>query len=118
MGKMSYKSRRKPPPQHELADDHGIGGLRRTVTALKKLPQTMAAGSIISTALDELFDANPDIERAFLDAITEKVDDSAKVEAAGQLVADCIGSIIHCDDTSRGTSHGLDCGLRDELISA
>ena len=95
-----------------------MGGLRRTVTALKKLPEAVAAGAATSAALDELFDTNPDIETTFLEATSEKVDESPKVEAAGQLVADCIGSVVGCKDTSRGCSHGLDCELRDELIGA
>ena len=43
-----------------------MGGLRRTVTALKKLPEAVAVGAAISAALDELFDTNPDRENNFL----------------------------------------------------
>ena len=70
------------------------GGLRRTVTALKKLPDMVAAGAVVSKAIDELFDERPGLERTLLDATVENVDEYPKVDFSGQTLADCVGKVV------------------------
>ena len=117
LGKVSYYARRKPAPEHEEdVEASTIGGLRRTATALAKLPRVVAAGRIIGRALDALYDRRPDIQECLLRAIGDKSEHNPDVEAAGQDIADHIAETIGCHETRRGITMGLECELRAGLI--
>ena len=94
MEKLSYYARRKPPPEYEREVGEGVGGLRRTVTALSRVLSVVEAGLIIGEALDKLYDRRADIQKCLLKAIDGRQDVNPEVDKAGEEIAACIGQVV------------------------
>ena len=112
-----YRDKLKPLQDSDDADLL-VGGLRRSYTALQRLPRLVETGTEIGRALDRLLDDHPEFQRAVTEAIRTRDEHQPNMTEAIQAAVAVIATMVGCSDTRVGIEAGHPCEIRVGLLEA
>ena len=117
-GRLRWEARLKPQSWDDEQEARHIGGLRDVALSLDKLPAVRERGLVVGRALEKLYRDEPWVLSSILDAVRNKIEDCADLEATGLRIAECIAEVVSCDDLRRGGEQGLHCEVRPQFIGS
>ena len=82
------------PVAKELEEDAAIGGLRRAAKAIANAKGASERGTLVGHELDKLFDDNPEIQNAIVEAVRANRDEQPLCQEQLGRIAGAIGQRV------------------------
>ena len=117
-GRFLWKDRVRPQPWDAAVEGDHVGGLRDAAKSIGKIPGMREEGLKIGRALGELYKREPEVKRATLAAVADKLDDNSLLQPHVDKVVDVIAGVVGCADRRWGIQMGLHCEIRPRLMSS
>ncbi len=93
--------------QRAIEDDESVAGLRRSVSAVRKLPSVQQVGLLVCQVLSALLDADPQLERTCVGLLANGVGVAPPpglTETQASYVRSALGRAFSIEDPSPSTS--------------